>query len=175
MHNGVKIELLRTEKNLFDWTQKMVEAGCLNHIQLENIICDCNNCSIIDIQFYRDQCRAFLGDLGECKYLKPKFIELIEETIKENPVKFKVIYNHEQSKSHILPLSTKTATTGLLSIVAYDFLMLIEQNLLHYIKKCENDNCLAFFINTTGRRKWCSMKICGNRAKVAKHYYGNNK
>jgi predicted RNA-binding Zn ribbon-like protein len=36
-----------------------------------------------------------------------------------------------------------------------------------YIKACEGKNCTLFFYDRTRRRKrrWCSMAICGNRAK----------
>ena len=40
------------------------------------------------------------------------------------------------------------------------------------IKKCKNRECVLFFYDTTKNhaRHWCSMSICGNRMKVAKHY-----
>ena len=36
------------------------------------------------------------------------------------------------------------------------------------IRKCASETCDLFFINTSrnGRRRWCSMSTCGNRAKV---------
>jgi predicted RNA-binding Zn ribbon-like protein len=39
------------------------------------------------------------------------------------------------------------------------------------IKACEGRRCtLLFADHTRGRaRRWCSMAICGNRAKVAAH------
>jgi predicted RNA-binding Zn ribbon-like protein len=43
---------------------------------------------------------------------------------------------------------------------------------LALIKKCENPACILFFYDTTKNhaRRWCSMKLCGNRMKVAAHY-----
>ena len=39
------------------------------------------------------------------------------------------------------------------------------------LKVCENPQCRWVFKDTspTGQRKWCSMRSCGNRAKVARH------
>ena len=39
------------------------------------------------------------------------------------------------------------------------------------LRVCENDHCRWVFKDTsrTGKRKWCSMRSCGNRAKVARH------
>jgi predicted RNA-binding Zn ribbon-like protein len=39
------------------------------------------------------------------------------------------------------------------------------------VRRCAAPNCSAWFLDTSkgGRRKWCSMATCGNRAKAAKH------
>jgi predicted RNA-binding Zn ribbon-like protein len=40
------------------------------------------------------------------------------------------------------------------------------------VRKCANPGCVLFFYDTTKnhRRRWCSMKVCGNRTKAAAHY-----
>jgi predicted RNA-binding Zn ribbon-like protein len=39
------------------------------------------------------------------------------------------------------------------------------------LRTCANDGCREVFVDRspTGRRRWCNMAICGNRAKVARH------
>jgi predicted RNA-binding Zn ribbon-like protein len=39
------------------------------------------------------------------------------------------------------------------------------------LRICANDGCRWVFADTsrTGRRRWCSMASCGNRAKAARH------
>lgn len=39
------------------------------------------------------------------------------------------------------------------------------------VKKCESPACMLHFLDTTRgrRRRWCSMAVCGNRAKQAAH------
>lgn len=39
------------------------------------------------------------------------------------------------------------------------------------IRICDNDRCRWIFYDTsrTGRRRWCDMATCGNRAKAARH------
>ncbi len=39
------------------------------------------------------------------------------------------------------------------------------------LRLCQNSDCRWVFADTsrTGRRKWCDMSTCGNRAKVARH------
>jgi predicted RNA-binding Zn ribbon-like protein len=40
------------------------------------------------------------------------------------------------------------------------------------IRKCENSACVLHFYDTSKNhsRRWCSMEVCGNRAKAATHY-----
>lgn len=40
------------------------------------------------------------------------------------------------------------------------------------IRKCQNPACVLWFFDTTrnGTRRWCSMAVCGNRAKARRHY-----
>ncbi len=42
---------------------------------------------------------------------------------------------------------------------------------LRRLRICANDGCREIFIDRspTGRRRWCTMRTCGNRAKVARH------
>lgn len=37
------------------------------------------------------------------------------------------------------------------------------------IRQCESETCSIFFVDTShsGKRRWCSMAACGNKAKVA--------
>ena len=39
------------------------------------------------------------------------------------------------------------------------------------VRRCASHSCLSWFVDTSkgGRRRWCSMATCGNRAKAAKH------
>jgi len=39
------------------------------------------------------------------------------------------------------------------------------------IRRCASDTCERWFVDTSkgGRRKWCSMATCGNRAKAEAH------
>jgi predicted RNA-binding Zn ribbon-like protein len=45
------------------------------------------------------------------------------------------------------------------------------------VKKCGNAACILYFYDTTKNhtRTWCSMRLCGNRTKVAAHYQRKRK
>ncbi|MED4129450.1 CGNR zinc finger domain-containing protein [Shouchella miscanthi] len=40
------------------------------------------------------------------------------------------------------------------------------------IRNCEHHDCQLYFIDTSksGKRRWCSMELCGNRQKAAEFY-----
>ena len=48
--------------------------------------------------------------------------------------------------------------------------MLITQEDFSLVKKCEHKDCVLWFYDRTKahKRRWCSMKVCGNRNKVMK-------
>ncbi len=43
---------------------------------------------------------------------------------------------------------------------------------LSRLRACSNAHCPLYFYDTSknGRRRWCRMEVCGNRAKAADHY-----
>lgn len=59
--------------------------------------------------------------------------------------------------------------TDLLRPIAHDALHLISSPDLAKVRRCENPECVGVFLDTSkaGRRRWCCMAVCGNRAKVA--------
>lgn len=44
---------------------------------------------------------------------------------------------------------------------------------LDRVKRCANPECGWLFLDDSraGRRRWCSMQACGNRAKARRHYH----
>ena len=49
---------------------------------------------------------------------------------------------------------------------------LLETGSAERLRRCEGAGCVLLFLDVskTGRRRWCSMAGCGNRAKVRAHY-----
>ncbi|HWJ78635.1 MAG TPA: CGNR zinc finger domain-containing protein [Niallia sp.] len=100
--------------------------------------------------------------IADQHHISNDFITFLEEKIKKAPFTYKIIENK------LIPHPVGEIEDVILSLIAYDTLTLIAENKLTAIKRCSNPECVLLFIDTSGRRKWCSMKICGNRKKVAK-------
>ena len=43
------------------------------------------------------------------------------------------------------------------------------------VRTCEHPECVLQFLARNPRRRWCSASICGNRARVARHYARHQK
>lgn len=76
----------------------------------------------------------------------------------------------------LLPGPTKTwvgvqGMRSLLSSVARDAIDVLGGPRAARLKRCEGSRCSLLFVDTSrsGRRRWCSMDRCGNRAKAAAH------
>ncbi len=60
---------------------------------------------------------------------------------------------------------------ALLSPIAEAIAKFISTADFRYVKACQGDHCILFFLDQTRRhaRRWCSMAVCGNRAKQEAH------
>jgi predicted RNA-binding Zn ribbon-like protein len=58
-----------------------------------------------------------------------------------------------------------------LSRVARDAIALFGTPAVERLHRCENPNCYLLFVDTSrpGRRRWCTMRRCGNLAKLARY------
>lgn len=66
-----------------------------------------------------------------------------------------------------------------LSTVARDAIALFTGEQARLIRQCANPRCLLLFVDASrpGKRRWCSMDRCGNRAKTAtyrQHHHSRN-
>lgn len=64
---------------------------------------------------------------------------------------------------------------GVLSLVAQSAAELLLTGMQDRIKACPGEMCGWLFLDESpsGRRRWCSMAVCGNRAKAKRHYLEN--
>jgi predicted RNA-binding Zn ribbon-like protein len=46
---------------------------------------------------------------------------------------------------------------------------------LERLRVCPGNNCGWLFLDTSGRRRWCSMEVCGSRAKMRRLYQRRHK
>lgn len=64
-----------------------------------------------------------------------------------------------------------SAAEAALASIARDAVALFGGPLAQRIRECAADDCALVFVDTSrpGSRRWCSMRGCGNRAKVSRY------
>ena len=65
-----------------------------------------------------------------------------------------------------------SSVLGVLQPIALSAARIVTEANPTRIRQCAAENCMYWFLDTSksGRRRWCSMSRCGNRAKATKHY-----
>jgi predicted RNA-binding Zn ribbon-like protein len=73
----------------------------------------------------------------------------------------------------VRPMRRWTAPESLLQPLGEALARLVSDEDFTYVKACEGPACTLLFVDHTKghRRRWCSMAVCGNRAKQLAHYY----
>ena len=65
-----------------------------------------------------------------------------------------------------------SSVLGVLQPIALSAARIVTEANPTRIRQCASSNCMYWLLDTSksGRRRWCSMSRCGNRAKCAKQY-----
>lgn len=158
---GVRHDLLVTESDWEHWFKVMQDSNSLYAYQFEEKRILSHGLPALK------ELRAFLREgfeqIADGKQLDEKWISHLEDLNKQAPLSFRFI------TGMLLPVPVGSAVDAILSLIAFDTLQLLARGEKLHLHRCANPDCVLLFIDTTGRRKWCSMNICGNRTKVARH------
>lgn len=81
------------------------------------------------------------------------------------------IITTENGKYKLISQRNLSSTNGVLGEIATICADLLANQPSEQVQKCENPACTLWFNDSKRgpKRRWCSMAICGNRAKVAAH------
>lgn len=161
--HGTRHDLLISREHVLAWFNTINKEGNLSRDQFNG-----------NIELWADdalpllrEIRSFLREGYERRAdgidLSCDWNKDLELYIKQAPFMYKLKDNQ------LVPIPIGKPADALLSIVALDALKLLSSNQLSKIQRCANPECVLLFIDTHGRRKWCSMQICGNRSKVTRH------
>ncbi|NRD79148.1 CGNR zinc finger domain-containing protein [Bacillus sp. BRMEA1] len=126
--------------------------------------------SLIDeLQGLRSLCKEILTELEEqgtpSAYAKDQIQKLIERV----HVRLTLVQAAEKLD---LICQGVTLLDHVLYQIVHSMIHTLSTVSLDRIRKCEHENCILYFIDTSksGKRRWCSMETCGNRQKAAEFY-----
>ncbi|WP_423856555.1 CGNR zinc finger domain-containing protein [Bacillus stercoris] len=152
-------ELIPSEKDLMTWFEIMGEtAPFLSSLTLQEV-----RGQLQRIHQFRAELRKHFECIAEGSEPSPAFISFLQDQITAAPFSYQII------DDKLARIPNGKPDDSILSLIAYDALWLIHTKEIQQLKRCANEKCILLFLDKTGRRKWCSMKICGNRHKVSRH------
>lgn len=159
VRRGERHNLLISEEDMYEWLQVIKDYLFMDKTLLLSIKPRMQQVlsSILEM---RTVLRNGFEEIADGQPIQKGFIAFLEEKIEKAPFTFKLI------DQMMIPRPVGEIEDILLSYIAFDALNLIGNKKLAFLKHCANPDCVLLFIDESGRRKWCSMKICGNRKKV---------
>lgn len=156
-----------TLENLLSWA---VAVNLVKASEAQDFSGKWNEAQMPEISLFRERLRETVINLVNKKKLSSEEINWINRILREKGGYSELSVTGEGfSKSIKIVLSEPNK---ILIPITESFVDLICYGQLDFLRKCERTECILYFYDTTKnhKRRWCSMAICGNRAKAAKFY-----
>jgi predicted RNA-binding Zn ribbon-like protein len=115
----------------------------------------------------RDEIRHILGALAGGIKVRTEWVQSINRVLADQAGWRKLAST--KGTWELTRVTEKESSSELLLPIAESAAEIVRQGAEAHIRKCANPECILYFQDPSGRRRWCSMAICGNRAKVAAH------
>lgn len=117
----------------------------------------------------RDMLRELLAALAGGGPVRPKAVEVVNEILRLDPGYRQLVARDDGWA--LATVASQDDPLAALVPVALSAAELIQEGPGAPVRKCARPACVLYFYDAsrTGKRRWCSMAVCGNRMKVASH------
>lgn len=170
---GTRVDLLRGFDELVDWyvgagVLTAAEARAVRRRHADGVAAPAAHRQAIEL---RGLLRAMAEGLAAGRgAVAPRIVEAINALLPDAASDRRLVRAGDRYQLRVRRIVDTPAQ--LLAVVAESAATTLADDDLTRLRACQNPGCLLFFYDTTknGGRRWCSMAVCGNRAKVAAHY-----
>ncbi|EOH1637486.1 CGNR zinc finger domain-containing protein [Enterococcus faecalis] len=160
---GKILDLINDNEDIVEWINLQKELINDDELRLQlNVLLE-NIPPIEQIKIFREEIHEKVNKSIEGNFPIEQWKLYLDQELEQLPL----YLQFNDSSGALLPV--KHGFEGFKTIVLLQISKLMTNDLIHKIKHCANPNCILVFLDKSGKRKWCSMKICGNRNKVAQH------
>ncbi|MBI1762974.1 MAG: ABATE domain-containing protein [Acidobacteria bacterium] len=170
--NGAPKELLESFEDLIAWA---VRTELLDLSQAKELLLEWSDRPKAAQVFkralkFREVLREVIIDTAQGATIKPAALETVNLILKEENGYVEVVRTENGFEKHFHAGFSEPGR--LLAPIAEAAADLLCYGNPAYLRKCETPECLIYFYDVTKNhcRRWCSMAICGNRAKAAAFY-----
>ncbi|HXI38733.1 MAG TPA: CGNR zinc finger domain-containing protein [Bryobacteraceae bacterium] len=115
----------------------------------------------------RDEIRAILQASAAGGKIRGECVETINHIFADQAGRKELLISKGSWK--LTRVADKGSSSEILLAIAESAAEIVTQGSAANVRKCANADCVLYFQDRAHRRRWCSMAICGNRAKVAAH------
>lgn len=165
----VRAERLPSPASVIAW---LVEAGVLGDVEAARLRTSVPDARLLLTEAHRlrdaieEMVEAWTGGV-----LLPSFALLgINRVAASHSGSWRLVL--QDASTRVEASARGRAPVGVLAPVAEAAARLVAEVDPARVRRCEAPGCGLWFLDRSknGRRRWCSMARCGNRAKVAAHY-----
>ncbi|KIC49553.1 ABATE domain-containing protein [Tateyamaria sp. ANG-S1] len=168
---AVEFEWLEDGDDLLDW---LVQSGLLDadettSLRAPSVKADLDRAAE-QIRTFREEFRAFVRAASEAGDVPPDhpIIQRLNELMSAGQQSLRLSPDAEGGFECKLIHHVRTADDLLPRIAAACAELVATADFAH-VRNCEGPKCTLFFrdVSKNHKRRWCSMEVCGNRAKAA--------
>lgn len=161
------IDVLIDPSSTLQWLEEnnlLRESDFLN-LKNEELL----NSLIVELRSLRDLSKIILSDLEQQGEISLNVTEQLKRLTKK--LKISLTIGAEPDKLKLVPEGA-TTTDHVLYLIIHSIILTLDTVPIHRIRNCEHHECRLYFVDTSrsGKRRWCSMELCGNRQKAADFY-----
>lgn len=163
--NSVNYDI--TLENLLGWA---VAVNLVSRSETDDLAGKWKEEQMAEISLFRERLRHIVVNLINEKKLSSEEISWINQILLEKAGYSELNVTEEGFSKNI---KIDLGEPNKIQIpITESFVDLICFGQIDFLRKCERKECILYFYDTTKnhKRRWCSMAICGNRAKAAKFY-----
>lgn len=127
------------------------------------------NFLIDELHLLRQLCKMTLLDIEQQGKLSLNTTERLKMLVQQIQVNLTLISMDE--KLNLVPEGMTTIDHVKYNIL-YSLIHTLNSTSIERIRQCEHQECILYFVDTSksGKRRWCSMGLCGNRQKASEFY-----
>lgn len=124
---------------------------------------------IVELQSLRTLCNIILSDITQSGQLSLETTNRIKKAIEKLQINPTINAKSDKLK---MTFEGKTVEDHVMYNMMDSMMHTFENTSLERIRKCNHEECKLYFVDTSkaGKRRWCSMELCGNRKKAAEFY-----
>lgn len=167
IYNKEVIDILSDQSSTLRWLKENNLLRESDELSLENkelLI------SLMDeLYSLRQLCKVILSDIEQHRKLSLNTTDQLKMLVQQVKVCLTLVPSDE--KLTIVPEGT-TTTDHVRYNILYSIIHTLDSISTERIRRCEHQECILHFVDTSksGKRRWCSMELCGNRQKASEYY-----